>query len=131
MLLNKLTQYKLIYLKVVSSGDLTFSIAPSLNVSNSNEEQLPIVISGREEGLICMTTPGFTISLVVLLGILFSSCMLSAFLYIKLRPFSLSAKERAIAFTPSPVQTHAVTTLSKRVAGNTLPKKRYAVAYST
>lgn len=78
-----------------------------------------------------MTTPGFTISLVVLLGILFSSCMLSAFLYIKLRPNTLSAKERAIAFASSPIQTHSVTTLPKRIAGNTLPKKRYAVAYST
>ncbi|XP_031628152.1 uncharacterized protein LOC116343957 [Contarinia nasturtii] len=114
-------------IKVVSSGDLTFPIAAPLNAS---EEQPTVVISGHEEGLICMTTPGFTISLVVLLSILFSSCMLSAFLYIRLRPYSISVKERGIAFTPTPSPTHAIPTV-KRVAGNTLPKKRYAVAYST
>lgn len=114
-------------IKVVSSGDLTFPIAAPANAS---EEQPTVVISGYDEGLICMTTPGFTMALVVLLSILFASCMLSAFLYIRLRPYQISVKERAIAFTPAPAPTHAIPTI-KRVAGNTLPKKRYAVAYST
>lgn len=119
-------------IKVVSSGDLTFPIAKE-TANNSTEEQPTVVISGREEGLICMTTPGFTIALVVLLGILFSSCMLSAFLYIRLRPYSLqSAKERGIAFIPTPVQTQiAVPTLPRINGRNTLPKKRFAVAYAT
>lgn len=115
-------------IKVVSSGDLTFSIGTP---SNTTEEQPTMVVSGREDGLICMTTPGFTIALVVLLSILFSSCMLSAFLYIRLRPFALTAKERAIAFTPSPTPTHAITTVQQHIAGQTLPKKRFAVAYAT
>lgn len=111
-------------IKVVSSGDLTFAIE---NESNNATQQPTMVFSGREEGLICMTTPGFTIALVVLIGILIASCLLSAFLYVRLRPFSLAAKERAIAFTPTPVPTHPITTVQRMPgAGQTLPKKRYA-----
>lgn len=112
-------------IKVVSSGDLTFAIE---NENNNATQQPTMVFSGREEGLICMTTPGFTIALVVLIGILIASCLLSAFLYVRLRPFSLAAKERAIAFTPNPVQTHPITTVQRMPgAGQTLPKKRYAI----
>lgn len=111
-------------IKVVSSGDLTFAIENE----NTNATQQPtMVFSGREEGLICMTTPGFTIALVVLIGILIASCLLSAFLYVRLRPFSLAAKERGIAFTPNAVPTHPITTIQRIPgAGQTLPKKRYA-----
>lgn len=109
-------------IRVVSSGDLTFPIE---NEKNSTEQPM-MVFSGRDEGLICMTTPGFTIALIVLIGILIASCLLSAYLYVKLRPFSLSEKERAIAFTPSPAPTHAIKTI-QRNAGNTLPKKRYGI----
>lgn len=119
-------------IKVVSSGDLTFSIETP---SNTTEEQPTMIVSGREDliqsGLVCMTTSGFTFALVILLSILFASCMLSAFLYIRLRPFSLLAKERAIAFTPTPTPTHAITTVQQHINSETLPKKRFAVAYAT
>lgn len=119
-------------IKVVSSGDLTFPIAAAAtNATDEHDEQPTVVISGHDDRLICMTTPGFTIALVVLLSILFASCMLSAFLYIRLRPYQLSVKERAIAFTPTPPPTHAIPTIKRVAAGNTLPKKRYTVAYST
>lgn len=119
-------------IKVVSSGDLTFPIASAAtNATDEHDEQPAVVISGHDDRLICMTTPGFTIALVVLLSILFASCMLSAFLYIRLRPYQLSVKERAIAFTPTPPPTHAIPTIKRVSAGNTLPKKRYTVAYST
>lgn len=119
-------------IKVVSSGDLTFPIAAAAtNTTDEHDEQPTVVISGHDERLICMTTPGFTIALVVLLSILFASCMLSAFLYIRLRPYQLSVKERAIAFTPAPSPTHTIPTIKRVSTGNTLPKKRYTVAYST
>lgn len=109
-------------IKVVSSGDLTFPIKEETNET----EQPTMVFSGREEGLICMTTPGFTVTLIILLGILIASCLLSAILCVRLRPFSLAEKERGIAFTTPSVQTHAVTTVGPIVGGQTLPKKRYA-----
>uniref|UniRef100_A0A182PM72 ZP domain-containing protein n=1 Tax=Anopheles epiroticus TaxID=199890 RepID=A0A182PM72_9DIPT len=85
-------------IRVVSPGDLTFPIGPS---SANETDAATMVFSAREEGLICMTTPGFTVTIVVLLSILLASCITSAFLCIRLKPFSLalSAKERSVAFT--------------------------------
>ncbi|XP_073835629.1 transmembrane protein dusky isoform X1 [Musca autumnalis] len=86
-------------IKVVSSGDLTFAIDENANATASAAAQT-MVFPAREDGLICMTTPGFAITLVILLGILVTSCLISAVLYIRLRPFSsISKKERAVAFT--------------------------------
>lgn len=82
-------------IKVVSSGDLTFPI----NSVDDNSTQATMVFPGREDGLICMTTPGFTVVLVVLLTILLTSCLISAILFIRLRPFRLSEKEKSIVFT--------------------------------
>lgn len=75
-------------IRVVSTGDLTFSLD-----ENGNATAPTMVFPGREEaalaqGLICMTTPGFAATLVVLLAILVVSCLLSAFLCVRLRPFS-------------------------------------------
>lgn len=91
-------------IKVVSSGDLTFAIdeQAAAGAGNNRSTTLPqtMVFPLREEGLICMTTPGFAITLIVLLGILVTSCLISAVLYVRLRPFSsFAAKERAVAFT--------------------------------
>ncbi|EDW31021.1 GL15227 [Drosophila persimilis] len=91
-------------IKVVSSGDLTFAIdeqgGNATNASGSGSTAQTMVFPVREEGLICMTTPGFAITLIVLLGILVTSCLTSAILYVRLRPFSsFTAKERAVAFT--------------------------------
>lgn len=92
-------------IRVVSSGDLTFSISEQLNDTTREET---MVFPAREEGLICMTTPGFTITLVILLGILVASCLTSAVLCIRTKPFSLSTKEKTLAFSsitvPAPVQ---------------------------
>lgn len=72
-------------IRVVSTGDLTFSLD-----ENGNTTAPTMVFPAREEltspGLICMTTPGFAATLVVLLAILVVSCLLSAFLCVRLRP---------------------------------------------
>ncbi|XP_061498278.1 uncharacterized protein LOC1272381 isoform X2 [Anopheles gambiae] len=100
-------------IRVVSPGDLTFPIGPSsANETDGATAAATMVFSAREEGLICMTTPGFTVTIVVLLSILLASCVTSAFLCIRLKPFSLSrAKERSVAFT-NPHLTPAGTVLT-------------------
>ncbi|XP_041763170.1 uncharacterized protein LOC121588832 isoform X1 [Anopheles merus] len=100
-------------IRVVSPGDLTFPIGPSsANETDGGAAAATMVFSAREEGLICMTTPGFTVTIVVLLSILLASCVTSAFLCIRLKPFSLSrAKERSVAFT-NPHLTPAGTVLT-------------------
>lgn len=111
-------------IKVVSSGDLTFSIREETN--DTDTDQPTMVFSGRDEGLICMTVPGFSFTLITLFGILIVSCSLSVFLWARLRPFaSMSAKERAIAIITPGIQSHAITTVSP-VIGQSIPKKRYA-----
>ncbi|KFB37894.1 AGAP000788-PA-like protein [Anopheles sinensis] len=98
-------------IRVVSPGDLTFPIGPG-GASQNDSEAATMVFSARDEGLICMTTPGFTVTIVVLLSILLASCITSAFLCIRLKPFSLggphAAKERSVAFT-NPHLTPAAT----------------------
>ncbi|TMW54369.1 hypothetical protein DOY81_000548 [Sarcophaga bullata] len=87
-------------IKVVSSGDLTFAIDENANATAASAAAQTIVFPAREDGLICMTTPGFAITLIILLGILITSCLISAVLYVRLRPFStITKKERAVAFT--------------------------------
>ncbi|XP_055616345.1 uncharacterized protein LOC129762264 [Toxorhynchites rutilus septentrionalis] len=81
-------------IRVVSPGDLTFPIGSQNGTNDST-----MIFPAREEGLICMTTPGFTVTIVVLLSILIASCITSAFLCVRLKPFSLSSKERSVAFT--------------------------------
>lgn len=78
-------------IRVVSTGDLTFSID-----DNATTSAPTIIFPAKDEaanvGLICMTTLGFAVTLMVLLGILIVSCLMSAFLCVRLRPFSLSGK---------------------------------------
>lgn len=86
-------------IRVVSTGDLTFSLD-----DNANSSAPTMVFPGRSEdpavpGLICMTTPGFAATLVVLLAILIISCLMSAFLCVRLRPFTASDKNLAVSFT--------------------------------
>lgn len=80
-------------IKVVSSGDLTFAIDEKLNSTQST-----MIFPYREDSLICMTTNGFTSLLVVLLGILIVSCLISAFLCFRLKPFSFSQKQQEISY---------------------------------
>jgi hypothetical protein len=106
-------------IRVVSSGDLSFSITEQLNGTN----QETMVFPAREEGLICMTTPGFTVTLVVLLAILVASCLTSAFLCIKTKPFSLTSKEKALSF-PVPAIQATVSTIQQHNTLRAPPKKK-------
>ncbi|XP_037921773.1 uncharacterized protein LOC119658443 [Hermetia illucens] len=97
-------------IKVVSSGDLTFPLDDPLNST-----QATIIFPGREDGLICITAPGFTFTLVVLFGVLIASCILSILLYIRLRPYSFNEKEYAVAFTnPQITQIRSVLSQSEQ-----------------
>lgn len=108
-------------IKVVSSGDLTFPISEQLNAT-----QETMVFPAREEGLICMTTPGFTAALIILLGILVISCLISAFLCIRLKPFSVIAKERAVAYT-----NPTITSIAVPVATGTVKKRNGVILQHT
>merc|ERR1711899_145972 len=65
-------------IQVVSSGDLTFAI------KEGEEESVEYPTAVRQtltdDGYICMSTPAFAATLVILLAILVISCLLSAFL---------------------------------------------------
>ncbi|XP_011307354.1 uncharacterized protein [Fopius arisanus] len=91
-------------IRVVSTGDLTFAI------DESKEEPSPdttLVFPVRESApgstMICMTTPGFAFTLIVLLAVLLISCVLSAYLWIRLRPFARN-KGLSARFTAQPKQ---------------------------
>ncbi|XP_034249345.1 uncharacterized protein LOC117650214 [Thrips palmi] len=92
-------------IRVVSTGDLTFSLDESANASALASSAPTMVLGARDDaGLICMTTPGFAATLVVLLAILVVSCLLSAFLCVRLRPFALRHSDKAApAFSHHPV----------------------------
>lgn len=87
-------------IRVVSTGDLTFSLDDNVNTTTPPT----MVFPAREDisaSMICMTTPGFAATLIVLLGILIVSCLMSAFLCVRLRPFSKSQKSVAPATYPN------------------------------
>lgn len=90
-------------IRVVSTGDLTFSLD-----DNSTSTAPTMIFPAQEElstsGLICMTTPGFAATLIVLLGILTMSCIMSAFLCVKLRPFGTKQKLVGISFITPPIK---------------------------
>ncbi|XP_076650788.1 transmembrane protein dusky [Halictus rubicundus] len=88
-------------IRVVSTGDLTFSIDESNNAESNGPT---MVFPVRNENtatsaMICMTTPGFAITLIVLLAVLLSSCILSTYLCLRLRPFSGKARKVATYYT--------------------------------
>jgi hypothetical protein len=113
-------------IRVVSSGDLTFAIAEELNATAPQSETM--IFPAREEGLICMTTPGFTVTLVLLLGILVASCLTSAFLCIRTKPFSLSNKEKALSFSTGTLSTSAnIATIQQHNTVRVTPKKKIGV----
>jgi hypothetical protein len=113
-------------IRVVSSGDLTFAIADQTNATS----QETMIFPAREDGLICMTTPGFTITLVLLLGILVASCLTSAFLCIRTKPFSLSNKEKALATFSNLPSPAAVATIQQHNSVRVTPKKKLIGVYS-
>lgn len=85
-------------IRVVSTGDLTFTLDENTNSSNAETMVFPAKEEMPPGGMICMTTPGFAATLVVLLAILIVSCLMSAFLCIRLRPFS-NEKNLAVSFS--------------------------------
>lgn len=87
-------------IRVVSTGDLTFALDENSNSSNSETMVFPAKEEMPPGGMICMTTPGFAATLVVLLAILIVSCLMSAFLWIRLRPFSaVHEKNLSVSFS--------------------------------
>jgi len=81
-------------IQVVSKRDLTFVFDKDNVTEEITELTKETVIASPNEldGLICMSTPGFAITLIVLLGMLIVSCLLSAFLCLKFRCNSQSSK---------------------------------------
>ncbi|KAG5881642.1 hypothetical protein JTB14_037806 [Gonioctena quinquepunctata] len=75
-------------IRVVSTGDLTFSLNDKTDTATPQTMVFPAIEEINNGGIICMTTPGFAATIVVLLSILILSCLMSAILYTKLRPFS-------------------------------------------
>ena len=90
-------------IQVVSSGDLTFAIKES-----DNETVVDLFPSVKqtlvEDGYICMSTPAFAATLVILLAILIISCLLSAFLCLRHRSFY--GETSLIAAFANPVFAH-------------------------
>ncbi|KAG7190927.1 hypothetical protein KM043_006983 [Ampulex compressa] len=84
-------------IRVVSTGDLTFSIDESNNADANGPTVVFPVRNDNSAGstMICMTTPGFAVTLIVLLAVLLSSCVLSTYLCIRLRPFSGKSRKAA------------------------------------
>jgi hypothetical protein len=92
-------------IQVVSSGDLTFAIKE--NDNDTAISQYPPVTqswSAGEQGYICMSTPAFAATLVILLAILVISCLLSAFLCLRHR--SYYGETSLIAAFANPVFSH-------------------------
>ncbi|KAK1125605.1 hypothetical protein K0M31_005166 [Melipona bicolor] len=86
-------------IRVVSTGDLTFSIDESNNGEPSGSTMIFPVRNentSASAAMICMTTPGFVVTLIVLLAVLLFSCILSTYLCLRLRPFSGKARKAAV-----------------------------------
>lgn len=89
---------------VVSSGDLTFDIKDENN--DTIVDVYPSVAQAfhEEQGYICMSTPAFAATLIILLAILVISCFLSAFLCLRHR--SYYGDTSLIAAFTNPVFAH-------------------------
>lgn len=77
---------------MVSTGDLTFA----LEQTKDNTTTIVFPSRSETEGLICMTSPGFAATLVVLLAILVISCLLSAFLCLRHRAFGIDRSPQSL-----------------------------------
>jgi len=91
-------------IQVVSSGDLTFDIKEGGN--DTVVDVYPTVAHSlhEEQGYICMSTPAFAATLIILLAILIISCFLSAFLCLRHR--SYYGETSLIAAFTNPVFAH-------------------------
>ncbi|XP_045621234.2 uncharacterized protein [Procambarus clarkii] len=76
-------------IQVVSTRDLTFVLDKKGGTdSEPTESETATLVAPQVEdqsGLICMSTPGFAATLIVLLAILIVSCLMSAFLCLRFR----------------------------------------------
>ncbi|XP_014220305.1 uncharacterized protein LOC106648139 [Trichogramma pretiosum] len=103
-------------IRVVSTGDLTFSIDESSHGNDSNVSSssangaggtttmvFPIREATHPANLICMTTSSFVLALLLLLGILLASCCVSAYLCLRLRPFRKRLDAEVVAFRAFPL----------------------------
>lgn len=93
-------------IKVVSTGDLTFALDDVASASNSTTMVFP-VRTVEPSSMICMTTLGFSATLVVLLGILFVSCLVSAYLCLRIRSMPQRRKNAQVARTNPKLQAAA------------------------
>ena len=93
-------------IQVVSSGDLTFAIKENENETDTVVDLYPPVRQtlSEDQGYICMSTPAFAATLVILLAILVISCLLSAFLCLRHR--SYYGETSLIAAFANPVFAH-------------------------
>lgn len=87
-------------IKVVSTGDLTFALDDN---SNSTTMVFP-TRTIEPSSMICMTTVGFSATLVVLLGILLVSCLVSAYLCLRIRSMPQRRKNAQVARTNPKLQ---------------------------
>ncbi|XP_050429083.1 uncharacterized protein LOC126838592 [Adelges cooleyi] len=87
-------------IKVVSTGDLTFALEDS---NNSTTMVFP-TRTVDPSSMICMTTVGFSATLVVLLGILLVSCLVSAYLCLRIRSLPQRRKNAQVARTNPTLQ---------------------------
>ena len=91
-------------IQVVSSGDLTFAIKETDESGSENVAVPSIRQTLTDDGYICMSTPAFAATLVILLAILVISCLLSAFLCLRHR--SYYGESSLIAAFANPVFAH-------------------------
>lgn len=82
-------------IKVVSTGDLTFALE---DANNSTTMVFP-TRTVDPSSMICMTTVGFSATLFVLLGILLVSCLVSAYLCLRIRSMPQRRKNAQVACT--------------------------------
>jgi len=71
-------------IQVVSTRDLAFELD---NGNDTETVVFPMRNNDELDHMICMSTPGFAATLIVLLAILIISCLLSAFLCLRFRAF--------------------------------------------
>lgn len=88
-------------IKVVSTGDLTFSLDEAAN-SSAPTMVFPTETFEENVSMICMTSFGFSATLVFLLTILFISCLISSVLCVRLRSSQSSTPKKMPPLSPPP-----------------------------
>lgn len=100
-------------IKVVSTGDLTFALDDS--AANSTNTMVFPIRTVEPSSMICMTTVGFSATLIVLLAILLVSCLMSAYLCLRIRSMPQRRKNAQVACTNPKLQPVAGTHKAKKM----------------